>query len=163
MSNRSIFEEYLIDRHAEQYQGLDDEMPEDFERWVVELSVDELIEYADKCIVERHMTAQAKIAELEAEVKKLQGQWEGTTAVLVKGTVSKEDWGYLHGVTQQRDIAEAKVAELRELIKVKDEALEYCKTHMAKNRTDDNINTAKTLRHIKEKSSEALNHHEGKE
>lgn len=80
--------------------------------------------YLCKAIHEALDAKDAKISELETEVKKLQGQWEGTTAILVKGTVSKEDWGYLHTITQERDLAEAKVKELRELIKVKDEALE---------------------------------------
>ena len=42
------FENYLIDRHAVQYRGLDDEMPEDFNNWLEDLSVDEWIEYAEK-------------------------------------------------------------------------------------------------------------------
>ena len=42
------FEEYLQDKHAEQYQGLDDEMPDDFTNWLCEeLDVDTLIGYAE--------------------------------------------------------------------------------------------------------------------
>jgi hypothetical protein len=42
------FEAYLIDRHAEQYTSLDDEMPDDCSEWIAELDVDTLIEYANK-------------------------------------------------------------------------------------------------------------------
>lgn len=42
------FEDYLADKHADQYQGLDDEMPDDCENWMADLSVDELIEYGEK-------------------------------------------------------------------------------------------------------------------
>ena len=42
------FEEYLQDKHAAQYQGLDDEMPDNFSEWLCELGSDEWIEYAEK-------------------------------------------------------------------------------------------------------------------
>ena len=42
------FEEYLQDKHAAQYQGLDDEMPDNFNEWLEDMGPDEMIEYADK-------------------------------------------------------------------------------------------------------------------
>jgi len=39
------FETYLQDKHAEQYQGLDDEMPDNFNEWLNDLGCDEIIEY----------------------------------------------------------------------------------------------------------------------
>jgi len=42
------FEEYLQEIHAEQYQGLDDEMPENFTDWLCDLDVDDWIKYGDK-------------------------------------------------------------------------------------------------------------------
>jgi hypothetical protein len=42
------FTEFLQDQHAEEYHGLDDEMPDAFDSWLVELDVDTMIEYADK-------------------------------------------------------------------------------------------------------------------
>jgi len=42
------FEQYLQDKHAEQYNGLDDEMPDNFNEWLEELGSDEMIEYAEK-------------------------------------------------------------------------------------------------------------------
>lgn len=42
------FEAYLIDKHADQYTGLDDEMPEDYDRWVTGLDIMEVIEYANQ-------------------------------------------------------------------------------------------------------------------
>lgn len=47
------FEQYLQDKHGEQYVGLDDSMPEDFEEWLDGLSVDEWIEYGDKYATEK--------------------------------------------------------------------------------------------------------------
>ena len=41
-------EDYLKDVHAEQYEGLDDDMPDAFNDWLTELDVDEWIEYAEK-------------------------------------------------------------------------------------------------------------------
>jgi len=42
------FEEYLQDKHAALYQGLDDEMSENFSEWLDALSIDDWIEYAEK-------------------------------------------------------------------------------------------------------------------
>jgi len=44
-------EEYLQDRHASQYQGLDDEMPDNFNEWMCELNQDEWLECAEKWCV----------------------------------------------------------------------------------------------------------------
>lgn len=42
------FEDFLIDKHANQYQGLDDEMPDNYDEWLQELSVDDWIEYGNE-------------------------------------------------------------------------------------------------------------------
>jgi hypothetical protein len=41
------FEQYLQDIHAKDYHGTDDDMPEGFERWAVDLGFDEIVEYAE--------------------------------------------------------------------------------------------------------------------
>lgn len=41
------FEQYLQDRHAEEYVGLDDEMPDAFNEWLCELDPDYYIKYAE--------------------------------------------------------------------------------------------------------------------
>ena len=38
-------EDKLKEIHAKQYTGLDDDMPDDFENWIVELTKEELEEY----------------------------------------------------------------------------------------------------------------------
>lgn len=48
MDKLRSFEQYLIDRHAEQYDGLDDEMPDDCSDWISDLPVDQIIVYADR-------------------------------------------------------------------------------------------------------------------
>lgn len=45
---KRTFEDFLIYEHAEQYQGLDDEMPDAFDEWLQDLSADEWIEYGDR-------------------------------------------------------------------------------------------------------------------
>lgn len=42
------FENYLKEIHAEDYHGTDDDMTDAFESWLVELQVDDLIQYAQK-------------------------------------------------------------------------------------------------------------------
>jgi hypothetical protein len=41
------FEDYIINKHAEQYRGTDDLMPEDYEEWVDELDVRDVIKWAN--------------------------------------------------------------------------------------------------------------------
>lgn len=51
MKNIMKFEDYLKDIHAEDdYMGTDDNMPDDFENWLSNLDVDEIIQYADNYI-----------------------------------------------------------------------------------------------------------------
>jgi hypothetical protein len=44
----SDFEAFLIDKHADQYQGLDDEMIDDFYSWTEDLEYETLVKYADE-------------------------------------------------------------------------------------------------------------------
>lgn len=41
------FEMFLVDRHADQYLGLDDEMVDDCEDWIANLDVCEWIKFAN--------------------------------------------------------------------------------------------------------------------
>ena len=45
---KQTFEEYLINRHASQYIGIDDDMGEDYGDWIAGLDTQELIDYAEK-------------------------------------------------------------------------------------------------------------------
>lgn len=42
------FEMFLIDRHADQYVGLDDEMPDDCSGWMGNLEFDNIMKYAEE-------------------------------------------------------------------------------------------------------------------
>lgn len=42
------FEEYLQDKHAEQYYGTDDCMPDDMNDWITNLDVQEVIDFAER-------------------------------------------------------------------------------------------------------------------
>jgi hypothetical protein len=41
------FEDLLQTKHAEQYTGLDDEMPDDYNDWIDSLSADEWIDFGN--------------------------------------------------------------------------------------------------------------------
>lgn len=45
-----MFEDFLKEKHAKQYYGLDDDMSDAFEYWLSNLDVDELITFADEAI-----------------------------------------------------------------------------------------------------------------
>lgn len=51
----TTFEDFLQDKHASQYQGLDDEMGEDYEEWLSELDPDIIIAYANVYGAQRHL------------------------------------------------------------------------------------------------------------
>lgn len=42
------FEDFLTDKHAKQYTGTDDNMSDDFNKWLQNLSVDEWLKYGDE-------------------------------------------------------------------------------------------------------------------
>lgn len=42
------FEEYLVEKHAMQYYGTDDMMPDDYIDWISSLDIEEIIEWAQK-------------------------------------------------------------------------------------------------------------------
>ena len=41
------FEEYLRDKHMAQYNGTDDNAPDDFDEWITDLCVHEWLEYGE--------------------------------------------------------------------------------------------------------------------
>jgi len=55
-------EQYLQQKHSENYTGTDDDMPDAFESWLGNMQVDDLIKYADE------LTQQA-LAEERARVR----------------------------------------------------------------------------------------------
>lgn len=42
------FEDFLIDKFAEEYTGLDDEMPDAFDNWLQELNCDDWLQYGEE-------------------------------------------------------------------------------------------------------------------
>jgi hypothetical protein len=46
------FEDFLRDKHAEQYKGCDDNMVDDYEDWLTKLDYEAYIKYANACIAE---------------------------------------------------------------------------------------------------------------
>lgn len=42
------FEAFLIDKHAKDYHGTDDDMPDDYEHWVSNLDGQEIIDLAEE-------------------------------------------------------------------------------------------------------------------
>ena len=48
--NKEIIEEFLRNKHAETYEGLDDDMTDSYNNWLVELQVDDLIGFANEAL-----------------------------------------------------------------------------------------------------------------
>ena len=48
--NHKIFEDFLMEKHAENYMGSDDDMSDKFDDWLTDLEIDDIIKYADKAL-----------------------------------------------------------------------------------------------------------------
>ena len=44
------FEEYLKNIHASNYMGTDDDMPDNYERWLSNLDIEEIIRYGNQAL-----------------------------------------------------------------------------------------------------------------
>ena len=58
---KKTFETFLQDKHATQYEGLDDEMPDDFNEWLCNLDPDQWIILGDLWGLERAKMAVDKL------------------------------------------------------------------------------------------------------
>jgi hypothetical protein len=47
---KNLFENYLMEIHARDYIGTDDDMPDNYEYWLDNVDKNELIEYANKAL-----------------------------------------------------------------------------------------------------------------
>jgi len=45
---RQTFEDFLEDKHGENYQGIDDDMSDNFDRWLCDLDVQDLLDYGEE-------------------------------------------------------------------------------------------------------------------
>lgn len=64
----TTFEDFLRDKHADGYTGLDDEMGDDCEEWICNLDGEELIHYAEAYGQERYNAA---LEDVRARMKAL--------------------------------------------------------------------------------------------
>ena len=49
------FEKYLMEIHARDYHGTDDNMPDDFEKWLGELDTQELMDHAEELLSKQYL------------------------------------------------------------------------------------------------------------
>ena len=60
---KESFEDFLMEKHAEQAEGvLDDDMPDDFENWLIDLEIDDVMKYADEYINQAKVKLDKKIS-----------------------------------------------------------------------------------------------------
>lgn len=61
---KKTFMEFLIDKHAQTYTGLDDDMIDDFDNWYSNLDNFELVDYADKFADEQMLAFSKSVSEI---------------------------------------------------------------------------------------------------
>lgn len=78
------FEDFLMEQHAEQYVGTGDMMIDDFNDWVTDLDVEELIKFGDK-FVNAELAKQPKVMSEEEKVTVINKWLEKYNIVSYKG------------------------------------------------------------------------------
>jgi len=58
---KNYFEDFLKEKHAKNYMGTDDDMPDDFERWVGELDTQKILDFGDEAIRRNRIEAMENI------------------------------------------------------------------------------------------------------
>jgi len=59
------FEDYLMEKHSEQYIGLDDDMPDDFNDWLCQLDPQEIIDFAEEALKLERIRILEKVEKLK--------------------------------------------------------------------------------------------------
>ena len=62
MKQPQTFENFLQDKHADDYTGIDDDMPDAYESWLTDLDIEDLINYADEYATEQRNEALRHVA-----------------------------------------------------------------------------------------------------
>jgi len=88
--SKYTFEDFLMDKHAEDYRGVKDLMIDDFARWVQGLEIEDFIDYGDEFAKKQseNLLEACKWAftQLEGQVK---GRAVGTDLLHKKNTIEK--------------------------------------------------------------------------
>jgi hypothetical protein len=69
LMKKDTFEDFLQEKHAEQYCGLDDDMPDDCSEWIANLDPDEFIFYGDMYGITQYKAALKFAQELVSNPK----------------------------------------------------------------------------------------------
>lgn len=68
------FEEFLQNKHAENYHGTDDDMPDRYEHWLSQLDVSEVMEFAEEAMQLARIEGKQEIVDIiEPTIKELSG------------------------------------------------------------------------------------------
>ena len=105
--HKTTFEDFLADKHADQYYGTDDMMPDDLVDWINNLSVDELIEFADEFIkhfIDKRIVEEEIDKRIEIH-KELETQFVGKIEDIKNGV--KTDNPHIFVIEQIQDLKHA--------------------------------------------------------
>lgn len=64
MNKQNKFEDFLKERHAKDYHGTDDDMPDSFEKYLCELNIETLMLLADLYGADQYILALNKVKEM---------------------------------------------------------------------------------------------------
>lgn len=72
---KKTFEDFLAEKHAKVYEGLDDNMSDSFDCWLVALQIDDVIKYADEYVATQRAEIVRSIEEGLPKRRK-KAEWE---------------------------------------------------------------------------------------
>ncbi len=92
MAKELKFEDYLQERHGEQYTGTDDMMPDDFNIWLDDLSDDDWIAWGDKFAAKKMQFSLKDLTDLEysisSEIESHHKEFTGGCTIDISGASS---------------------------------------------------------------------------
>ena len=76
MKQEKTFEDFLAEKHGDNYYGTDDMMSDDYSEWLRDLDIDDVIKYADEYAIEERRLLMGKIDELDRNSEKRTAELE---------------------------------------------------------------------------------------
>lgn len=76
MKIKKTFEDFLAEKHGDDYCGTDDMMPDDYSEWLRDLDTDDVIKYANEYIKTNQEDILKKIEELDRNSEKRSAELE---------------------------------------------------------------------------------------
>ena len=87
---KNDFEDFLMEKHSEQYIGTDDAMVDDFSDWLCDLSADDFLRYGD-LFAKRQSKELLEACKLALEIAEAGNPFDGESADILRKVITKAE------------------------------------------------------------------------